>query len=298
MLGFSLTTTATRAAVTEMDGAFVGIGRGAIAGVLALMVLGLRREPLPARRHWAALGRTALGIVLGFPLLSALAVRSVPAAHAQVFLGLIPFATALMSALRFGERPSRLFWAAATGGAGSILVFGWNHAGGGVALPDLLLVLAVVLAGYGYAEGGRLARELGGFRVISWALVAALPITLPGTLVTLGRASWLLAASPRAWSGLAYVSVISMFLAFFAWYRGLSMGSIARTSQVQLAMPVLGVLWAHVLLGERLDAATIVCGMFVVGFALLAQVAPRERAARSPRVELQPALIPPSGRSA
>jgi drug/metabolite transporter (DMT)-like permease len=275
MLGFSFTTTATRAAVTEMSSTFVGLGRAFAAGLLAVLVLAIRRDAWPRSKHFPALVRTAFGIVVGFPVLSALALRAVPASHAQVFLGLTPIATALMATLRFGERHGRWFWFAAAGGAGSILVFGWTYTGGGVSWPDSLLIAAVLLVGFGYAEGARLARELGGFRVIAWSLVFALPITLPVTLFELARAPWLGAASARAWAGFGYVSCISMFLAFLAWYRGLSLGGTARMSQVQLAMPVLGVLWAKLFLREELDTGTLVCGAFVVGFALLAQLAPR-----------------------
>lgn len=271
MLGFSGTLTATRSAVAEMSGTFVGFGRAVVAAVLALAVIAVRREPAPERRYWAAIARTSLGIVIGFPVLSALAVRAVPASHAQVFVGLTPFATALMAAWRFGERLPRVFWLSAVGGAISVAIFGFTYAGGAVHGADVLLLAAVLLVGFGYAEGARLARAIGGFRVVCWALVVALPLTLPVTLVALWDAAWVSVASVRAWSGFAYVSVISMFLAFFAWYRGLALGSIARTSQVQLAMPALGVLWAKLVLGEAIGVGTIVAGCLVVVFAVLAQ---------------------------
>lgn len=270
MLGFSLTLTATRAAVGEMNSLLVGFGRAVVAAALALSVLWFRGEALPERRHLGPLARTALGVVIGFPALSALALRSVPASHAQVFLGLSPIATAAMAVLRAGERPPRAFWLSALAGAASIAVFGWFSAGNGVRAADLLLVLAVLLVGFGYAEGGQLARELGGLRVVSWALVIALPVTVPVSIWSLLHAS-VAHVSLRAWSGFAYVSVISMYLAFVAWYRGLGLGKIAQLSQVQLAMPVLGVCWAALLLHERLALPTLLSGAAVIVCSLLAQ---------------------------
>jgi len=270
MLGFSLTLTATRAAVGEMNGLFVGFGRAVVAASLAAIVLALRRDPLPARRHWAPLVRTAVGVVIGFPALSALALTSVPASHAQVFLGLSPIATAAFAVLRAGERPPRAFWLSALAGAAAVGVFGWFHAGSAFRTPDLLLVAAVVLVGFGYAEGGHLARELGGLRVVSWALIVSLPLTLPVTLWSIHTASWG-HIGLHAWLGFAYVSVISMYLAFGAWYHGLSLGKIARTAQVQLAMPVLGVGWAALLLHETLELGTLLSGGAVIGCSLLAQ---------------------------
>jgi drug/metabolite transporter (DMT)-like permease len=214
--------------------------------------------------------RTSLSVVIGFPTLSALALTSVPASHAQIFLGLSPIATAAMAVLRAGERPPRAFWGSALAGAAAVAVFGWFQAGGALNSADVLLVVAIALVGFGYAEGGQLARELGGLRVVSWALIVSLPITLPVTLwamlhENLERISW------RAWSGFAYVSVISMYLAFVAWYRGLSLGKIASLSQVQLAMPVLGVCWATLLLHETLELGTVLSGCAVVGCSLWAQ---------------------------
>jgi drug/metabolite transporter (DMT)-like permease len=151
-----------------------------------------------------------------------------------------------------------------------VAVFGWSHAGSALGRADLLLVAAVVLVGFGYAEGGQLARELGGLRVVSWALIVSLPLTLPVTLWSIHIANWGHVGLP-AWLGFAYVSVISMYLAFVAWYRGLSLGKIARTAQVQLAMPVLGVCWAALLLHEKLEPGTLLSGGAVIGCSLLAQ---------------------------
>ncbi len=251
--------------------------------LLAFLVLWFRGDALPRREHWGALVRVALGVVIGFPVLSAFALRTAPASHAQVFVGLSPLATAIAATVLGGERPPRAFWGAALGGAAAILGFGLLHAGAGLGRADLLLLLAVAAVGFGYAEGGRLARKIGGLSVVSWALVAALPLTLPVTLLSLSDGA-LGAASPRAWLGFAYVSVVSMFLAFLAWYHGLSLGSVARTSQVQLLMPVLGVCWAALLLGEKVDAWTLLAGVLVGGFVFLSnrQSQAARRAPESP----------------
>ncbi|MFZ5896712.1 MAG: DMT family transporter [Myxococcota bacterium] len=272
MLGFSLTLTATRAAVPELGGIFVGFGRAVIAAMLALVAIPLCGLKVPKREHLAPLLRTALGIVVGFPALTALALRSAPASHAQVFIGLSPLATALVAAARGGERLPLSFWRAAAAGALCVLVFAWLHTGGDLSAADGLLVAAVALVGFGYAEGGRLAQQIGGMNVVCWALVLALPITLPIACWSLWNAPSLTALSWKAVLGFAYVSVVSMFFAFVAWYRGLGMGGVARTSQIQLAMPLLGLLWAALFLGERLSLATVLAGAFVSLFAFLGAV--------------------------
>lgn len=282
MVGFSLTLTATRAAVPELGGVFVGFGRAVIAAALALCAIGMLGLSLPKREHVGALLRTAIGIVVGFPALTAIALRTAPASHAQVFVGLSPLATALVAASRGGERLPASFWRAASLGALSVLLFGWLHAGGSVSSADALLVAAVALVGFGYAEGGRLAREIGGLNVVCWALVLALPVTLPVTLWSMHDLSSLRSASWKAISGFAYVSIVSMFLAFVAWYRGLGMGGVARTSQVQLVMPLLGLGWAALFLGEHLELRTLLASALVSVFAFLGNLSRSSAVAREP----------------
>lgn len=275
VLCFSLTVPATRAAVPELGALLVGAGRSVIAGALALLVLAARREHLPARADLKSLALVALGVVFGFPLCSAIALRSVPAVHALVIIGLVPMATALMAVLRNGERPSPKFWLASSLGAASVFAFGFTQASLHVAFADGWMLAAVLSAAFGYSEGARLTPRLGGWRVISWALVLSLPLTL-------GLSLWAVRAEPlpaaiswRAWLGLAYVGVVSMYLGFFAWYRGLTRTTIARASQVQLAQPVLGFLWCWLLLSERVTAEM----SFTAGFVLLcAAWASRSRA--------------------
>ena len=259
---FSLTLPATRLAVAALDPVFVGLGRAIVAALLAAVVLVLNRAPWPG---WALLPRLALvagGVVVGFPLFSAWAMQSLPAAHGAVVIGLLPLATALAGAWIAHERPSRLFWWCAT--FGSVVVVGfalWR--GGGVPQPaDGLLVLAVASAAIGYAEGGRLARTLGSLQVICWALVIAAPlVAIPTALAIDDR---VLTAPVSAWAGFAYVSIVSMFLGFFAWYRGLALGGIATVGQVQLIQPFLTIFASALLLGEPIDAATIVAAGLVI----------------------------------
>ncbi len=262
VLAFSLTLPATRAAVPALGSTVVGLGRALVAASLAgLLLLALRERP-PARRHWPGLAVVALGVVVGFPLCSALALRAVPAVHGAVVVGLLPTATAVMAVLRAGERPPRVFWLACLAGTAAVLAFAAAEGAGRPRAADLLLLAAVALGALGYAEGGRLARELGGWRVISWALLLAAPfLAAPVALAIAARG---LDAGPGAWLGFAYLSVVSMFLGFFAWYRGLALGGVARVGQVQLLQPVLTLGWGALLLGERVGARTVLAALLVV----------------------------------
>lgn len=261
---FSLTVPATRAAVPELGALLVGAGRSVVAGAIALAVLAARREALPARADLIPLGLVALGVVFGFPLCSAIALGSVPAVHALVIIGLVPMATALVAVLRNGERPAFGFWLSSSCGALAVLAFGFTQASLRLAAADVWLLAAVLCAAFGYGEGARLTHRLGGWRVISWALVLSLPLTLALSALALARHPLTLAISGRALLGFAYVGVVSMYLGFFAWYRGLSRTTIARASQVQLAQPVLGLFWSWWLLGERVSGAMLLTAGFVL----------------------------------
>jgi drug/metabolite transporter (DMT)-like permease len=291
MLGvacFSLTVTATRAAVPELGALLVGSGRSVVAGALALGVLLARRERLPARADLVPLALVSLGVVFGFPVCSAIALRSVPAVHALVIIGLVPMATALVAVLRNGERPSFEFWLASSCGALAVFLFGVTQASLHAAAADGWLVAAVLSAAFGYGEGARLSRRLGGWRVISWALVLSLPATLALSCLALARHPLARTVSVQAWLGFAYVAVISMYLAFFAWYHGLTRTSIARASQVQLAQPVLGLFWSWLLLAESVTSAMLITAGFVL---LSAACASRARV----RVTAQPAISATNG---
>jgi drug/metabolite transporter (DMT)-like permease len=240
---------ATRAAVIGLDAGFITAGRAAIAGLLSVALLVAARQRLPSRRQLAALLVVAGGVVLGFPLLTAIALRSVPAAHTIVFVGLLPLATSVFAVLRAGEKPRAAFWPWAIAGSLAVGGYALYHAGGGFAVPDLLMLAAIVVCGLGYAEGSRLARQLGSWPVICWALVLSLPVSLPATLI-----DWPLTLTGipiSSWIGFAYVSLFSMFIGFLFWYRGLFQGGVARVSQIQLFQPFLGLVLAAATLGEH-----------------------------------------------
>ena len=258
---FALTLPMTRlavgsAAVPQLSPLFVSAGRAAAAGLLSVVWLALTRAARPSRRQGTALALTALGVVLGFPLFLALALRQVNAVHAAVVTGVLPLATAAVGALTLRQRASAGFWACALLGCALVLAYAVTR-GGGFRPADALLLLAVLSAAVGYVQGARLARHLTPEQVICWVLVLALPFTAP-----LALAAWPAhPVRPAAWAGFAYVSLCSMWLGFFAWYRGLALGGTLRVSQVQLAQPFLALMAAVPLLGETIDAATL-------GFAL------------------------------
>ncbi|MET0209539.1 MAG: DMT family transporter [Burkholderiaceae bacterium] len=250
---FSLTLPFTRMAVAELDPLFIAFGRALGAALLAGLWLGWRRAPLPPRAALLPLALVALGVVIGFPLLSSIALRWVPASHGAVLAGLLPLMTALYSAMRGDERPSAAFWLMAVLGAALVIAFALSQGGGALHLADLLMFLAVAAGAVGYAEGGKLARTLGGPETISWALLLALPLVAPLLAWHYGpRLDAFAGVGAAAWTGLAYMTVFSMFIGFFFWYRGLALGGIARVGQVQLLQPFMSLVGAAVLLGEPL----------------------------------------------
>jgi drug/metabolite transporter (DMT)-like permease len=281
ILGFSFSLPATRLAVADLDPWLVAFGRAAVAGVLAAVVLLVTGASRPTREQARRLLVVAVGVIVGFPLFTSLALDALPSARGAVVIAVLPAATAVFAVLRAGERPSPAFWVASGAGLAGVLgfvAFCGAGLGGGPQLGDAYLLAGVALCALGYAEGGALARELGGARTISWALVLSLPLTIPVTLVAVALTD--LAAPPQAWAGFAYVSAFSMFLGFFAWYAGLARGGVARVGQVQLSQPLLSVLWAALVLGEHLSAA-----MLLAGAGVLASVVATQRA----RVAIMPA---------
>ena len=283
VLGFSFTLPATRVAVDGLDPAFVGLGRAAVAAVPAAALLAVWRERLPDRVTLARLALVALGVVFGFPLLSALALRELTAAHSAVIVGLIPAATAVAAVARAGERPSGGFWLASAAGLGAVLAFAASQ-GAGISGADLLVLGAVALAAIGYAEGGALARDMGGGRVICWALVLSFPVALAVGVVAAMAAG--VDAPADAWLGFAYVSLVSMLLAFFAWYAALARGGVAKIGQVQLVQPLLTLGWSAALLGEHVGPGTLAAALAVVASVVATQRArvglARPRTLRNP----------------
>jgi drug/metabolite transporter (DMT)-like permease len=270
---FSGSLPATRIAVLEFDPVFLTVARAAIAGVLALCLLLLFRERRPARRQILSLIIVAMGVVIGFPLLTALALQYVTSAHSIVFVGLLPLATAAFGVLRGGERPRPAFWFFSV--LGSLLVVGFAVSQGLTASPtgDILMLLAILACGLGYAEGAKISKALGGWQVICWALVLSLPVVMPLT-AWLAPVSFSRISTP-AWLSLAYVSLFSMLIGFVCWYRGLVQGGIAAVGQLQLLQPFFGLALAAALLHEQVSL-----GMFGVTVAVILCVAGARRYGR------------------
>lgn len=248
---FSGSLPATRIAVLDLDPFFVTVARATIAGILALIVLLINKEKFPQKTQFLSLGIVALGVVIGFPLLSALALRYVTSAHSIVFVGILPVSTAVFGIIRGGERPRPVFWIFSI--LGSLLVVGYALRQGISSSPvgDILMLLSVILCGLGYAEGGKLSKTLGGWQVISWALVFSLPVALPLTYIFLPTT--VAHVSIGAWTSLAYVSLFSMFIGFIFWYKGLAQGGIASIGQLQLLQPFFGLILAASLLHEEVN---------------------------------------------
>jgi drug/metabolite transporter (DMT)-like permease len=269
VLIFSLTLPATRIAVSGFDPVFVGLGRSIVAAGLSLILLAVTRQTIPPLRFLPNFCIVVVGVVIGFPLLSAIAMRDAPASYGAVITGLLPLSTALCGVWRAGERPSVQFWIFA--GLGSALIVGFTllSSSGTIRLADLALLGAVGAAGLGYAEGAVLSRTFGSWQVICWALILSTPMLLP--IVLQHAPSDFSSVLLGAVMGFLYVSIFSMFLGFFAWYRGLFLGGIARVDQVQLLQPFLTILASALFLGEHLTLTTVVFAASVTSCVTLGQ---------------------------
>ena len=270
---FAFTLPLTRMAVgsaeaPQLSGTFVATGRASVAALLSLLLLAWTRAPWPRAHDWFPIGMTSLGVVIGFPLLSSIAMRHAEAIHASVMIGILPLATAALGALLNRQRPSIGFWLCALLGAALVLGYALLHNGQTtwrLGFADLLLLLATLCGAIGYGYGARLSQTMRAEHVICWALLLALPLTLPMSL-------WSRPLGPiegAAWIGFAYVSVFSMWAGFFAWYRGLALGGTVRVSQVQLLQPFISIMAAVPLLGETLDALTLGFALAVVASVFL-----------------------------
>jgi len=254
VLIFSLTLPMTRVAVAQLDPWLIGFGRAVLAAIPAAMYLAWRRAPRPMRADWPPLAAVVIGVIVGFPVCSSIGMQTVPASHGAIVIGVLPLATALFAAWLGGERPSRAFWLLAVAGSVVVLVFAWRSGGGGFVTGDLWLLAAVALGALGYAEGGRLARTIGGPEVICWALVVSAPLLLLPVAWLAARQAW--PVDMTAVLAFGYVTLFSQFLGFFAWYRGLAEGGLARVGQVQLLQVFLTIGFAGLLFGESIDPAT------------------------------------------
>ena len=269
---FSLSLPATRLAVPELGPAFVTAARVALAGLMALAYLALCRKRRPHRRHWPNLALVVGGVVIGFPLFSALAMRTVEASHGGVVLAIMPLMTVATGALVAGERPSGRFWLAALGGTSVVLAFVLWQSGGRIVAADLFLLAAGLGAAFGYAGGARIAADLPALDVIAWSLVVSL---LPAALLSI--AYWPpapLAVSVEAWGALLYVAAFPQFLAFFFWYGGLALGGIGKVGQLQLLQVYCTLGFSALLLGERTGLVTWLAALLTVVFVWLARRAP------------------------
>ncbi|MDB5616076.1 DMT family transporter [Tardiphaga sp.] len=262
MLIFSGSLPATRVAVMDFDPVFLTVARAVIAGVIGLALLLMFREKRPAPGDLTSLVIVSFGVVIGFPLLTALALEHITSARSVVFIGLLPLATAIFGVIRGGERPGAAFWLFSC--IGSALVAGYALSQGiaAVSAGDLLMMAAVIVCGLGYAEGAKLSRTLGGWQVISWALVLSLPVTV--TLTFWMQPASFTGVGQNAWIGLAYVSLFSMLIGFVFWYRGLALGGIATVGQLQLLQPFFSLVLAATLLHEQVSPMMIVVTLAVV----------------------------------
>lgn len=262
VLIFSGSLPATRVGLADFAPLFLTSARAVIAAVLGAVLLVVLREKRPACSDLLPLAVVALGVVVGFPLLTALALQSITSAQSIVFIGLLPLCTALFGVLRAGERPSVVFWMFSVTGAALVAGFALSTTAEMAVAGAGLMIAAVLACGLGYAEGARLSRRLGGWQVISWALVLSLPVMLPLALWSMPED--LAAVSSSGWLALAYVSLFSMMIGFIFWYRGLALGGIASVGQLQLLQPFLGFVLAAGLLHEKVSLLMLATALLVV----------------------------------
>ncbi|WP_017822101.1 DMT family transporter [Brucella melitensis] len=268
VLIFSGSLPATRLAVIDIDPTFLTMARASIAGLLGMVFLLLFREPFPRKSDAVSLVVVALGVVVGFPLLTGLALQHMTSARAIVFIGLLPLSTAIFAVLRGGERPRPLFWLFSVVGSLVVASYAYGQGSQSTLMGDGLMLAAIIVCGLGYAEGARLSRRLGGWQVICWALVFALPVMLPLSVFT--RPETWNGIGAMAWGGLAYVSLFSMLIGFVFWYRGLAQGGTATVGQLQLLQPFFGLMLAAGVAGEPVSmgmVATAAVGVVCVAGA-------------------------------
>lgn len=259
---FSLTLPATSVAVPYFGATIVGLGRVVIAAIIVAIVLLIRKEKLPTARQFKSLLLVSFGAVLGFPLLTSWAMISLPVSHGAVELALLPLATAGFAIIRAGEKPSLKFWLSSIAGAIAVIIYAVYLGLGQLHIADLALLAAVVILGLSYAEGGQLAKELGSWQVIAWAILIAAPFFI--IPVVLNFTAVMLHAPVTAWLSLLYLAVVSQFLAYVAWYSGMALGGIARVSQIQYLQPFLMILFATLFLHESITWFTIIVAIIVV----------------------------------
>ncbi len=271
MLGFSGTLVATRAAVVGFSPTTITSGRIVIAGILAIITLVyIGKFKLPDRRLISPILWMGMGLAVGFPFFVALALESVPAVHGAVAVGLAPAATAVIAYLRLGDRPKSIFWAACAVGFFGVFYYALDAGGGHLVWADFWLLLALLSVGYAYVEGGRVSIELGGTVALCWSMIFLAPCALA---ILLWSANDLETDSVpfSSWVGMAYVGIVSMFLASVFWYRGLAAGGVSRIGQINLLLPLVALLWSWLFLDEEITATALICSIVVFVAMVMSQ---------------------------
>jgi drug/metabolite transporter (DMT)-like permease len=269
VLAFSLTLPASRVAVAPLGPVFVGLSRAALAAVFAAFYLRWQGSPFPPRHTWLSLMWVVLGCVFGFPLLTAYAMKYASASHGAIVIALLPLGTAIVSAIEGREHTSARFWLAALVGSGTVVVYTLLRGAGRFTIGDVYLLLSVVAGSVGYAEGGRMARHIGGTPVICWAVICGAPVVFP--LLAWYCYTHALHASAMAWASVVYLGMFSQLLGFFAFYHGMKIGGVARVSQVQLLQPILTVVACWAWLGEPIPPSTWIAAAVVIACVLVAR---------------------------
>ena len=265
----SLTLPISKIAVVTFNPYFLTFGRAFLAGMVALAYLLYIQAPIPSKSTFLKIIVISLGVVIGFPLFTTLAMRDGSSSHGAVILGVMPLVTAVIGAIRFRERPSAGFWLISILGTGLVIIYALLKSTGSLTYVDGLLILGGVCACLGYVEGGELSRKINARIVISWALIISLPISIGLTYFTFDTIYW--QSDAIAWTSFIYLSLCPMFLGFFLWYEGLAIGGIARVSQVQLIQPFCTLLASNIILGEALTTMNIIFALLVISTVVLSK---------------------------
>jgi drug/metabolite transporter (DMT)-like permease len=281
---WSFTVPLTKVAVEGFSAVFTATGRAVIAGVVAGVVLAVRKVPPPPRHLWRPLAYVLLGTVFGWPIFMAVALNYTTAAHASVIAAFLPLATAVFAVALTHEQVTRTFWVAATVGTIAVIAFSLSRGelGPGSLLADVLLIFGVLAASLGYVFGVDATRSLPGWQVVSWVVVAALPVTIPVTALLWVFGEGVSSPDAGQWAALIILGLSSMYLGFFAWYRGLSLAGTAYGGQVQQLQVLLSLVWAAVLLGETVTWITVLAAVVVVSAVAWAQLSRGKNAIIAP----------------
>ena len=269
---FAFTLPMTRLATARegypgLDPVFITAGRAVVAGGFSILYLMATRARWPSLREVGLLIAAGAGVVVGFPLFLALGVRQVDAVHASVVVGTLPLGTAAFSVLWLRERAPWRFWALALAGFALVVLFAVLSGGGRLSAGDGLLALAVLSASIGYVLGARASAQMAPEAVICWILVLFLPLNIPVALWSYPQE----AVSGVVWGAFAYMALFSMWLGFFAWYRGMALGGALRVSQVQLIQPFLSMMLAVPLLGESISVMALAFCLAVIATVALSR---------------------------